>query len=84
MSSKNKKFGPPWPGRQLLSYRCLHKSKNCVGLRGDWQLVTLRVFNYFSRPKIRRKDVNEPLVVLQKHSTTTSKFCQTELIDLIA
>ena len=21
--------------------RCLHKSKNSVGLKGDWQLVTL-------------------------------------------
>ena len=33
-SSKNRKFGLPW-----LSL--LHKSRNCVGLRGDWQLVTL-------------------------------------------
>ena len=29
MSSKNRKFRPPWPGRRSLSYRCLHKSELC-------------------------------------------------------
>ena len=31
---KREKFGPPWPGGRSLSYRCLRKSKNCVGQRG--------------------------------------------------
>ena len=28
-------------GRRSLTCHCLRKSKNCVGLRGDWQLVTI-------------------------------------------
>ena len=38
----------------------LRKSRNCVGLRGDWQLVTLTRLLLLSKKK-KKKNVNEPL-----------------------
>ena len=38
----------------------MRKSRNCVGLRGDWQLVTLtRLF--LSSKNRKKKGINEPL-----------------------
>ena len=52
---KIEKFGTPWPGGRALSCRCLRKSKNCVWLRGDWQLVTLpRLFVLFKNKKNKK------------------------------
>ena len=62
-SSKNRKFGPPWLGRRSLSCRFCASQGNCVGLRGDWQLVTLTRLFLSSKNK-KKKDVNEPLISL--------------------
>ena len=40
----------------------MRKSRICVGLRGDWQLVTLT--RLFLSSKKKEKDVNEPLVFI--------------------
>ena len=66
MSSKNRKFGPPWPSGRSLSCRCLRK--NYVGLRGDWQLVTLTRLFLSSKNKKKKTLMNR----LGQNSETTS------------
>ena len=45
-------------GRRSLSCRCLRKSKNCVGLRGNWQLVTLTRLFLSSKNKKKKMLMN--------------------------
>ena len=49
-----------WRVVAKLSLLC--KSRNYIGLRGDWQLVTLT--QLFLSSKKQKKDINEPLVLL--------------------
>ena len=68
-SSKNRKFGPPWFGGRLLSCRCLRKSKNYVGLRGDWHLVTFT--RLFLSPKNKKKKALQRDARYRCHRGTT-------------
>ena len=69
MSSKNRKFGPPWLGGRSLSCRCLRKSRNFVGLRGDWQLVTFTRLFLSSKKK---KTLMNPWVYLAQCKILTT------------
>ena len=55
--------------RAVAKLSLLRKSRNCVGLRGDWQLVNLtRLF--LSSKNRKKKDVNEPLLTYIKYAVT--------------
>ena len=62
--------------RAVAKLSLLRKSRNCVGLRGDWQLVTLTQLFLSSKNK-KKNDVNEPLGRLNHRLAQWKQFQET-------